>query len=228
MNGTSAAVPEVLPGLARTTYDTWCDVLGLEAVPCSPLERAARVPRWMAAELVATVPAQRKLHAWCARTPRDQWHEPGAPASVLVAVHAIGDEVLLHALARVLCRLPAPARDYALTRVTYLLVGVETVGWCGPVPDLGGRPFVIVLSADARDADAFENVAAHEVSHAWLEPEPCGVTCASAFRLAVVHHTPMADVPDGARVAVLAERRRAVEAERVACALARRWGFSDV
>jgi hypothetical protein len=185
--------------------------LGLELDDdASPPERGTRLPAWMSVELIMTAAATDKLRTWARQTARSEWSEPGDPAALLVELRAYGDPVMLHELARALCRLPRPVADYCLRAVTFVCVGRSFAGWCGSWPE-NRTPWLIVLSARER----LENLIAHEVAHAWLMPEPAGqVFMMPAFVQQTIEATPLVDMPCTAREAVLAARAESARDER--------------
>ncbi len=217
--------------LAKTDYDLRCELLGLEAVPCSPLERVKRLPAWLTRELISTTGAREKLHDWATRTPKP-WDAPPDPAQVFVALHCYGDPTIPHLLARLLCELPPPVRDHALRSVTFLTVGCTYAGWCGPPPDYAERPWFIVVRAETghpaelRIVDGLRFLIAHEVAHSWLLDEhPPGTRLRDALWHQTIFDSPAVCVPADALEAVMAERYEARRDERLCEALTRSWGL---
>lgn len=91
-----------------------------------------------------------------------------------------------------------------------------------------GRPFFVVLSADA-DAHGFEDLVAHELAHVWLEREPAqGVVCPTSFRSSTLRDFPMEQAPEASRAKLAEHRQQSDDAERDAVALVKQWGFADV
>jgi hypothetical protein len=177
----------------------------------------------MTGELCATPAALDKVGHWFAATPRP-WL-PAEPADVLVRLHAFGDPVIPHYVARVLARLPLPVCDYIAAKVTFLCAGLAFAGWTGPRPDFGDRPWVIALS----QAVDLEDLTAHECAHAWLLPEPSKeIRLMPSFTHWTIHDIDLAEVPSTALAAVLAVRRQAKQDEQQARRLTKTWGFRDV
>jgi hypothetical protein len=218
--GSTVTVPA---GVGRSDYVRFCRTLGLEPDErLSPVARATHLPTWLSGALIATEAASHKLRAWARQTARAAWSEPGDPAAVLVALRAFGDPVMPHEIARALCRVPAPVRDYVLGAVTFVCVGRSFAGWCGAWPE-PSTPWLVVLSA----RDRLEGLVAHEIAHAWLMPEPAaGDRLRSAFAQHAIDVTPLAKVPAAARVDVLAERAAACRSSRAA-ALLDAWGIQN-
>jgi len=179
-------------------------------------------PRWLTGELCATEPARQKLRDWLKRTPRP-WPEPD-PEEILTSLEITGDKKMLHMLAQLLCRLPLPVSAYTLEKVTFVAVGMQSLGFCGARPSLGDRPFFIVLSAGDGTAEQMLTIAMHEIAHSWLMQEPgLDQEAGGAFFSSTVHDTPLAQVPPEAIGRVLELRKAYAHEERVAIALAREW-----
>lgn len=219
--------------LTRTDYVRCCALIGVEPdLNLVADARAVTLPAWLSSELLATQAAQEKLSTWC-RATSQPWDVPADPATVLVSLSAYGDPAIPHAIARTLCTLPPPVRDYLIARVTWLAVGLSFAGWCGARVDFGQRPWMVTLSRGAGDgADRLPALIAHEGSHAWLldEPEP-GVTLRPAFADQTIHDLPISQVRELAPAtlaAVIEERRSDARDERQAKSLVRAWGFQDV
>jgi hypothetical protein len=137
-----------------------------------------------------------------------------------------GDNLLHHLVTRLVCDLPAPVAWYTLERIAILAVGKTVLGWCGAPPYLAGRPFVVVLSAADGSRDQIRAMAAHELAHAWLMPEPApGVMSPPAFWQDTVLFSKLEDVPAAARQAIADAQCENARQERLARALVRSWGF---
>ena len=178
---------------------------------------------------VRDVPARNKLRAWCARTPQP-WDVPADPTAVLLSLAAVGDHLIPLHIAKALCDVPPPVRDYCLTRVTWLGIGLALGGWCGARIDFGDRPWLLPVAWRAdEDGDKFAGLVAHEAAHAWRGAEPApGVVLRSAFADWTIRDTPMEHVPAASRVLVASLRADDAREERETRALVQEWGFCVV
>jgi hypothetical protein len=185
-------------------------------------------PRWLTWELCATKSARTKACDWLHRVSRP-WFPPD-PGAVHVKLAFLGDDVIHSAVTRVLCELPPPVRDYALQRVTFLGVGVRTLGWAGSRIGFGDRPWLVVLSAvNAKGgADELRDLVGHELAHTWLGVEPAAdQVAAGAFWQQTVYDVPLEELPEADRAELIRRRREYAHGEELARALARSWGFRD-
>jgi hypothetical protein len=147
---------------------------------------------------------------------------------VYLDVNVIGDDYIHAQIARVLFRLPAPVRDYAMSRITFLCVGMSTLGFCGARPGVGDRPWVIVLSAAKKTQASIQELIAHEIAHAWSLEEPApNVVAAPAFWQRSIREPPRADDSPAARAVIEKERAEAARDERLADRLVDCWGFNN-
>lgn len=184
---------------------------------------ASALPPWLNMPLIASAPARAKLLDWVrsAQAPRIC-----SVTDVLLKLQAFGDAALALAIAEVLAVLPPPVTDYAVTRVTFVTVGRQLLGWCGPRIDDGDRPWLVALGPCSNDGTKLNEVTAHEVAHAWLlEERPsdrmCAAVVAEAVNCGSISLAPPAIVP-----MLHAERAAYACYEREAEALVEAWGFS--
>jgi hypothetical protein len=193
-----------------------------------PAARRDSLPAWLIPELVSTRPACEKLRGWLDRHTAPA--TPLTPGDVLARIQFCGDEVLAHLTARLLAeRLPPPVCQYAIDRVTFLGVGFQKLGLCGPPLPSQGRPWLISLSAHRTDDPSdVDDLVAHEIAHAWLLEEPgAAVVSRTAFWHQTVLRLPMADVPADVEAQVRQQRRLSARDETEARRLTRAWGFKD-
>ncbi len=185
--------------------------------------------RWLTQLLIATPAAKEKLAEWVSATP-PPWATPSSE-ELQSKVHYFGDFSMSSTLAGALERLPPPVRDYALERVSFMGIGWQAWGFCGPWPPrTPERPWLIVASIpwgrkDMNPVDVF----GHELSHAWLNQEPsAGDQAMSAFAANDLMNTPERIFRQLSRETVKnvsSMRRAAARRERLARALTRAWGF---
>jgi hypothetical protein len=213
------------PGFGASDYVAFCAAMCVSPDwTLSPLARAASMPSWLSPELIATPAAVRKLQAWIASTPQP-WEVPADPDTVLLEQRAVGDMRVARALAQLLCRLPPPLRGYSLSKICWVTAGLHVAGWCGPRPDMRRpRVWMIVLSARGFSEEKLTGLIVHELSHAWLLPEPApGAVLSSAFEMDTALDSP--NVSLAALASVTAVRQVYQRNEVLADALTRRLGF---
>lgn len=216
--------------MTRSDYRLACDLLALR--PDWRLRPAARrytLPRWFVPELISTAPAQDKLAAWARSAPRP-WRLP-TPGEAVARLAATGDWLLTCLVARLLSRrgMPPPLTSFALQHVHFVLVGAQLAGWAGS-PVRTNRPYQVVVACSPGEADAFTDVAAHELVHCWQMPEPpAGVPPPTAFAFQTLSvATVPANLSLETHAAVWRHRAHHRHQERLVLALTRRLGFKDV
>jgi hypothetical protein len=211
-----------MTSVERVEYGRACELLAWDKDVGRPL------PSWFCWPLVATIAAREKLRRF-AKEVAEPWVTPDT-GRLLTTLETTGDVFLPYTLAKLVAGLPPPVAAYVDGNVSFACIGLQTIGWCGP-PVVTKRPWQVFLSA-ATDDGAVENfraLAAHEIAHAWLLPEPApDVRAAGSFWHKTIHHTPIDQVPDDAREAVMREREQYRQDELDVLALTRRWGFRDL
>ncbi|MEO8076710.1 MAG: hypothetical protein ABI818_10300 [Acidobacteriota bacterium] len=181
----------------------------------------------MSGELCSTEPAQQKLLAWLALTPRP-WPASLDVEHVFTRIAYYGDDLIHHIVSRAIAGLPAVVADYLIGHVTFFGSGLQMLGWCGAQPSFEDRPFVVQVSAGDGTPEQIREIAVHECAHAWLMAAPSpGERCWTAFWQSTVLNTPVADVPEFARRAVSHQQADNRRHERLADALVRSWGFTN-
>ncbi|MGE0359672.1 MAG: hypothetical protein AB7H93_16535 [Vicinamibacterales bacterium] len=211
--------------IGRAAYARWCDLLGRPFSPHAPApaDRAAALPSWCVAPLIATEAARQRLRDWSARAAGDATPVLGSTADVIARLVAFGDATLLEPLAEAIARIPAPpVQALAVHGAAYVLAGRRVLGWCGGEIRTGAR--VVVLTATSTAAQ-FERLALHEIAHLWLlpaseVPDP-GALYASAVTDAPHVPPELADYIAEARAAA---RRDEDDVERLLAA----WGVDPV
>lgn len=201
--------------------DGWCDFADQSTLR----GRAAALPSWLIPELIPNDTSRDRL-----RASKYALDAPALdPADALVRLHAVGDTVWPHVLARLLSErtIPRCVAEFVLDNTTFVTVGIDLLGFCAPRFDFADRPFVVVLMAHGDDEDALqrsEAVAVHECAHVWTRPVPA-VPCREAFAFSTIMRTSLDQVPTESVADVIAARRTYERAEREANALMRAWGF---
>ncbi|MCH7888496.1 MAG: hypothetical protein IIA00_04375, partial [Proteobacteria bacterium] len=75
-------------------------------------------------------------------------------------------------MADVLSTIAPPAAEYCVEACTFVGMGLQILGTCGPAPDPDGRPWFICVSGAYGSLDSVKAVVTHECAHAWSLPEP--------------------------------------------------------
>lgn len=194
-------------------------------------------PDWLTSELLAG-DGREKLTRWLDTAPPPPWPDKVDVADTERALAFRGDYAALTFTAVTIAHLPPPVRDYAISRVQF----VGTLAWAGfcgiPEPEDATRPRAVVVTPGARGGStdeiiaAFQHVAAHEIAHCWIEPEPePGARWMPAAEQAFLEHGPYtpdelaAANPEAARRLrrwQAAQRARETPVE----ALCRAWGLT--
>jgi len=218
--------------IGRTDYRRYCAALGLEPDEgLSPAARASALPPLICDALIATPAAHRKLASWATGTRS----APSDAVDTLQRLRFFGDGALAQLTARMLVgSVPPPVAQYAVEKCTWVALGVQLLGFCSPRIPQGNRPFLIVVAAtnisNAKSALQFQDLIAHELSHAWLLDEPASdVRSVTAFQAETLMFSDLVPVADAAVLELVnAGRRESARREAQAKALARAWGFNDV
>lgn len=205
-------------GIGWTDYRRFCASLGQSVdESLSPAGRAAALPPWVCLPMLATAAARQKARAYREAAPLTR-------AEVFATAALIGDEQLAWRVAGLLAeRIPPPVTAYVVERVT-IYATADRLGVLGfVVPSSPSRPWVVALGGTP---ETFDELAAHELSHIWLLPEPTpGAEAPSAFRSATLGRTLLEHVPAAARDIVVELRALADRDECQARALVKAWGL---
>jgi hypothetical protein len=201
-------------------------------------ERARLWPPWATAALVATEAAKARLHQWAAhRGGLDEPDDEAARLQLAADIHMAADPALRDLAFATFAKIPRPVLDHLVRNASVVLAGVGVAGWCVPTRQRAeqteGRQILVATFAPAHvpsaisSAEEFQAVLAHEAAHSWTEP-PVPLDAAPVTRQERDDQTDA-----GLRLQALAVEWRMTEklvepeeeAERVAGALARSWGF---
>jgi hypothetical protein len=94
-----------------------------------------------------------------------RWLAAGRPAADRAGIAYGGDPTILRAVREVLDGLPEPVAHHVVTTCVVIGVAVDSVGWCGPLPDppcVGAD--LVALSVTT------EGIIGHEFAHSWQRP----------------------------------------------------------